>query len=375
MKIGIEAQRIFDPQRHSSDYVAINLIRALQKLDQRNEYFIFARPGDDRSSLREAPNFHVIEIPGYNYLHWEQVQLPRYMRRFRIHVMHSTANTAPVRREVPLVLNLHHINFMDTHDRTKAETRYQQLSNRYRRWIVPRVVDQAELVITVSEEEKQRILNRFPKVQANRVQVVYNGVSEAYHQVDEDVLTAIRKRYKLSENYLLHFGSTEARKNTSRVIESFITVAARIPDLSLVVTNVSGAYVDSILHMNHQSELRPRINVLESVRQEDLPGLYFGARLFLYPSTRESFINPLLEAMTVGVPIITSDLPVMHEIAGQSVICVEPTDVNLLTESILMLYTDQARSRRLVEEAQRIAQDFTWERTARQMIQIYESFK
>ncbi len=375
MKIGIEAQRIFDPQRHSSDYVAINLIRSLQKLDQRNEYFVFARPGEDRSSLLEASNFHVVEIPGYNYLHWEQVQLPRYMRRFKIHVMHSTANTAPVRREVPLVLNLHHINFMDTHDRTKAETRYQQLSNRYRRWIVPRVVDQAELVITVSEEEKQRILNRFPKVQANRVQVVYNGVSEAYYTVEESQFVTVQKRYKLPESYLLHFGSTETRKNTHRVIESFTAVASRISEVALVLTNVSGAYVDSVLHMIHQSELRSRILVLESIRQEDLPGLYFGAQLFLYPSTRESFINPLLEAMAVGVPVITSDLPVMHEIAGQSVVCIEPTDVNFLTESIVSLYRDQTRRLRLANEARQLAQDFTWERTARQMIQIYESFK
>ncbi|PKK38283.1 hypothetical protein BWI96_00360 [Siphonobacter sp. SORGH_AS_0500] len=375
MKIGIEAQRIFDPQRHSSDYVAINLIQALQKLDQRNEYFIFARPGEDRSSMQEASNFHVIEIPGYNYLHWEQVQLPRYMRRFKIHVLHSTANTAPVRREVPLVLNLHHINFMDTHDRTKAETRYQQLSNRYRRWIVPRVVDQAELVITVSEEEKQRILNRFPKVQANRVQVVYNGVSEAYHQAHEANQVAVQKRYSLPDQYVLHFGSSEARKNTQRVIEAFARVAERADQLCLVITNVSNAFVENSLAHIHKSELRNRIRILETLKQSDLPGLYLGAKVFIYPSTRESFINPLLEAMAVGVPVITSDLPVMHEIAGQSVTCIEPTDVSLLAESILTLYTDQARSSRLVEEAKQIAQDFTWERTARQMIQIYESFK
>ncbi len=371
MKIGIEAQRLFDPQKHGSDFVALDLIHALQKIDRRNEYFIFARPDADRDCLAEAPNFHVVEIPGYNYLHWEQVQLPRYMRRFQIHVLHSTANTAPVRREVPLILNLHHINFME--DRGKTETRFQQLSNRYRRWIVPRVVDQAERVITVSEDEKQRILQKFPKVKAECIQVVYNGINEIFQMAIPERQKYVRSRYQLPRMYLLGLGSTNPKKNLSGLIEAFLPLADRFPEVSLVLLYTSEALLEAAL--GSHTRLRSRIIALEQVAHEDVPALYQLASVLVYPSLRESFSAPALEALAAGVPLVASDLPSLREVIGSAARYIQPQTPDSITQAVTELLLDETLRRQLVEDGKKVVHPFTWERTARQMIQIYESFK
>ncbi|WP_420155197.1 glycosyltransferase family 4 protein [Siphonobacter sp.] len=371
MKIGIEAQRLFDPQKHGSDFVALDLIHALQKIDRRNEYFIFARPDADRDCLAEAPNFHVVEIPGYNYLHWEQVQLPRYMRRFQIHVLHSTANTAPVRREVPLILNLHHINFME--DRRKTETRFQQLSNRYRRWIVPRVVDQAERVITVSEDEKQRILQKFPKVNSDCVQVVYNGVNEAFQTVVPERQQYVQTRYRLPQSYVLGLGSTDPKKNLTGLIEAFSQLAEAFSEVSLALLDTPESLLNAAL--GSHVRLRSRILALENVAHEDVPALYQLASVMVYPSLRESFSAPALEALAAGVPLVCSDLPSLREVVGSAARYIQPQAPDSIAQALTALLSDEKLRHQLVEDGKKAVHPFTWERTARQMIQIYESFK
>ena len=108
MKIAIEAQRIFRTNKHGMDFVALESIRELQKLDHENEYFIFVTPGEDRC-LEESENVHIIELKCPTYPLWEQVALPRAVKKIRPDLLHCTSNTAPLQCPVPLILTLHDI--------------------------------------------------------------------------------------------------------------------------------------------------------------------------------------------------------------------------------------------------------------------------
>ena len=108
MKIAIEAQRIFRTNKHGMDFVALESIRELQKIDHENEYFIFVTPGEDRC-LEESENVHIIELKCPTYPLWEQVALPRAVKKIMPDLLHCTSNTAPLQCPVPLILTLHDI--------------------------------------------------------------------------------------------------------------------------------------------------------------------------------------------------------------------------------------------------------------------------
>ena len=112
MKITIEAQRIFRTNKHGMDFVALESIRELQKLDHENEYFIFVTPGEDRC-LEESENVHIIELKCPTYPLWEQVALPRAVKKIRPDLLHCTSNTAPLQCPVPLILTLHDIIYLE----------------------------------------------------------------------------------------------------------------------------------------------------------------------------------------------------------------------------------------------------------------------
>ena len=113
MKIGIEAQRIFRKKKHGMDIVALQLIRELQKADTENEYFIFVKADEDHAVLQETPNFKIITIKSAPYPYWEQVLLPREAKKYGVDVLHCTSNTAPIRIDIPLVITVHDIIYLE----------------------------------------------------------------------------------------------------------------------------------------------------------------------------------------------------------------------------------------------------------------------
>ena len=151
MKIAIEAQRIFRPNKHGMDFVALEAIRQLQKIDRENEYFIFVAPGPDRC-LEESDNLRIVEVKCPTYPLWEQVALPAALRKVKPDLLHCTSNTAPIRCSVPLILTLHDIIFLEKRQDTNKST-YQNLGRVYRRFVVPRILPKCEKIITVSQFE------------------------------------------------------------------------------------------------------------------------------------------------------------------------------------------------------------------------------
>ncbi len=147
MRIGIEAQRIFRKNKHGMDYVVLEEIKQIQKIDLINEYCIFVKPGDDRC-LKSTENVHILEINCPSYILWEQVALPKAAYHYRVELLHCTSNTAPIFYFRPLVLTLHDIIFLEPRDRNNKSI-YQNLGWLYRRLVVPIIINKCERIITV----------------------------------------------------------------------------------------------------------------------------------------------------------------------------------------------------------------------------------
>jgi len=237
MRIGIEAQRIFRERKHGIEIVALEVIRELQWIDKKNEYFIFAKQDADISCLSETENFRIIALPPANFAWWEQVMLPSVAKKYNLDILHCTGNTAPIRRTTKTLLTIHDI-FFTSFANIKGSS-YQVLGNIYRKMIFPNLASYDHL-ITVSETEKSNIVNKLG-ISPDKIEVIYNGVHPKFRPVqDEGLLASVKEKYNLPPRFVFFFSNTAPKKNTIRVLQAFGELLKHNSEAVLVVTDPSG---------------------------------------------------------------------------------------------------------------------------------------
>jgi len=372
MKIGIEAQRIFRKKRHGMDMVAVELIRNLQQLDKVNEYYIFVNQEEDSSCISESSNFKIVRLPTSPYPIWEQWYLPRAAKKLGLDLLHCTSNTAPFWGKIPLVLTLHDIIYLEKLN-FRSGTWYQRLGNLYRRWNVPQIVPKAVRVLTVSAYEQKRIQEHFDKEDPSKTVVVHNGVSLHFQPIAPALQEEKRKAYGLPEDFLLFLGNTDPKKNLKGVLEAIaILDKQKLLSLPLVMPDFGEEELMAMLDTLSATDLRSKIHLTGYIPNPDLPAIYAKATLFLYPSLRESFGLPILEAMACGCPVITSNTSSMPEIAGDAAMLIDPFDPKSMAEAIHHLLTDPAKREQLIAKGFNRPPMFSYLRGAEKALDIYE---
>lgn len=370
MRIAIEAQRIFRPNKHGMDFVALETIRELQKIDHENEYFIFVSPGEDRC-LESSENVHVIELKCPTYPLWEQVALPRAVKRIKPDLLHCTSNTAPLHCPVPLVLTLHDIIYLEKRQSSSLSW-YQEMGWHYRRLIVPRILPKCEKIITVSQFERKRILEAL-HLPDRQLVAVYNGFNSHFH-VQPKAPEIIRK-YIDADNYLFFLGNTDPKKNTPRVLKAYSNYLKKsAKKLPLLIADLKEDAINRILEEENIAEIKGSLRFPGYIANTDLAALYGGAFAFLYPSLRESFGIPMLEAMACGTPVIAGNTSAMPEIAGEGALLADPFNVEDITNKILQLEEDEAFYQQQVDYGLKRSRMFSWRNTAASLLKIYKEF-
>jgi glycosyltransferase involved in cell wall biosynthesis len=376
MKIGIEGQRLFRKKKHGMDMVALELIKNLQEIDKENEYVVFVKPDEDSEALQETDNFKIVELDGGSYPMWEQSALPKAAAKEGCDLLHCTSNTAPVKSKVPVMITLHDIIYLESISIfKKSGTWYQKLGNMYRRWVVPKVVKKSKKIITVSKFERERIRKFFNfREDDQRLVAVYNGVSRHFNPVtDEAIRKEVRKKYDLPENYLFFLGNTDPKKNTEGVLKAYANYVEQADDPAmLVMLDYEEWALNKVLADIGKKDIRKHIYLPGYIVNTDLPAIYSMATVFLYPSLRESFGIPMLEAMGCGTPVITSNTSSMPEVSGGKAKIIDPYQPQQITEAIFELMNDPELRQKLVEDGLKQAAKFTWKNMAIDVKAIYE---
>lgn len=371
MKIGIEAQRLFRPHKHGMDIVALELIRALQLIDSQNEYFIFVKADEDRSCLAETHNFHIIEIPSFNYIFWEQILLPFYAQKYNIEILHCTSNTAPMFISIPLLLTLHDVIFMEKAMGRNTASNYQKLGNLYRKWLVPKIIQKCEKIVTISEVEKLNIIKTLG-LNNDDVTVVHNGVSNRFGvKASDEMITQLRTQWNLKDDFFLFLGNVEPRKNVFNTVSAFVLFAEKNRQVKLVITGLPSVFVEDILNKIDKKSFLNRFVITGFVPENVLHTLYAEAKVFLYPSLREGFGLPILEAMAFGTPVVTSNISSMPEVAGEAAFLVNPFSVEAIALGMETAYENQVLRKEKINLGYLRLKMFTWQKTAQQMINLY----
>jgi glycosyltransferase involved in cell wall biosynthesis len=377
MKIGIEGQRLFREKKHGMDMVALELIRNLQRIDSENEYFLFIKPDVDNAVITETANFHVIKLEGGFYPLWEQVALPQAAKKAGCQILHCTSNTAPVNTKIPLVVTLHDIIYMESSYLKIMQgsgSPYQKFGNAYRRMIVPKIVKKSRKIITVSHFEKNRIGEFFGIKGDQRLTAVYNGVSEHFKPVDDKLeLLRVKEKYHLPDHYFFFLGNTDPKKNTKGTLKAFSDFLKQTgSDVRLVMLDYDRVELNKLLDEIGDRSLINRIVLTGYVVNTDLPAIYGQCELFLYPSLRESFGIPMLEAMACGVPVITSNTSSMPEVAGEAAFIIDPFKPEEITNAMISIINDKNLKMDLIHKGMDQAAKFSWKAMAENVLKIYK---
>ena len=376
MKIGIEGQRLFRKKKHGMDMVALELIRNLQLIDSENEYVLFIKPDEDNLAIKETANFKIVEIETGFYPFWEQIALPRAAQKAGCQILHCTSNTAPVFTSIPLVVTLHDIIYMESSYLKILQgsgTNYQKFGNAYRRMFVPWVIKKSRKIITVSNFEKNRIAQFFGIGNDTRLVAVYNGVSGHFKPVTDQVeLHRVKEKYHLPGRYFFFLGNTDPKKNTKGVLKAFSDFLKHTGnDMHLVMLDYDQYELEQLLDEIGDTAVINRIILTGYVVNTDLPAIYSQSEVFLYPSLRESFGIPMLEAMACGVPVITSNTSSMPEVAGDAALLIDPYKPEEITAAMVRIMAPKTLKAEMISTGFVQAAKFSWKAMAQHVLEIY----
>ncbi len=278
---------------------------------------------------------------------WEQLVLPRSVAPDGF--LWSPANAGPllVARQA---VTIHDLSVLDHTEW------YQPRFRSWSRFLLPRLARRARVTFAVSEYLRRSVIKRFG-VPEERVVVVPGAVNTAlFHPCDP---TVVREKYELSGRYILYVGTIDPRKNLERLLQAWFRLM-EFRDLTLVI---AGAESQSFRPVALGASRR-RTRFLGYVPDEDLPGLYSGAALFVMPSLFESHGLTVLEAMACGTPVVTSYAGALPEVAGDAAIQVDPTSVEGMAEAMRTLLLDDELRSKLKRKGLGRVQQFSWERSA-----------
>ncbi len=317
------------------------------------------------------PNLALLHCPLSPFALSQQWRVPGTIRRLgrRPALYHSPYYLMAYRPGLPAVVTMHDLipllypGYFSLRER---------LLFRLTTWMALRCVGQ---VIAVSSQTKND-LQRYFHLPDERIAVIPEAPGPLFRPSKAPALAATRRRYNLPARYVLYFGSNKPHKNLVRLVDAWATVAGRDPDVSagrcpLVIGGHWDARYPEARDRAEALELGQRVRFIGPVAEEVLPALYGGATLFVFPSLYEGFGLPLLEAMACGTPVVCSNRSSLPEVVGDAALLVDPVDVAALADALLRLLEDTALREHLTERAIARAATFSWERAARETLEVY----
>lgn len=233
------------------------------------------------------------------------------------------------------------------------------------------IVRHARGVITPSESSRRDAIERLG-LQPDRVRAIYHGIADPYFSSPDP--QPVRDRYKLDKPYILFVSTIEPRKNIPRLLDAYEALPLSLrQEYDLVLAGPRGWNSDAT--MARFSTSGPSVRYLGYVPEALLPGLTAGAALFAYPSLYEGFGFPVAQAMAAGVPVVTSNLSSLPEVAAGSALLVDPKSPAELSAAISRILTSPSLAAELSSKGRKLARFFNWERCARETWDFFENLR
>ncbi len=361
--VGIDAHAIGRKQGGNETY-ALGLLHGLVEISPSDFRFLvfLSRYTDVPRFLQAHPLFDFDFVSTYAGM--RIFQLSRKAAERKVALLHTQYHI-PFFCPCPSVITFHDVSFL-RHPEFFPRFLYCRL-----KFSLPYAVHRAKKIITVSEFSRKEILT-FYNIPANKVRKIYNGYSAVFKPVTEERKPQLKK-FGISRPYILSVSNLQPRKNITRLIQAFLSLAKSDKTFlhDLVIVGRKLWLYDSIFNEVRKSGYENRIIFTDYVPEEDLVVLYNFADCLVYPSLYEGFGLPVLEAMACGCPVITSSTSSLPEIAGSAGILVDPYRSEEIAHAIRKLVADPQLRKKLRDAGLKQAEQFSWRIAAKQTMEIY----
>jgi len=378
MTIGIDGNEANVKNRVGSGVYAYYLLEEFTKV-KSHQFVVFLKEKPLPDLPKENSNFKY-KVFGPKKL-WTQFALPVKLSFFpNIDVFFSPAHYGPRFSKVPNAITIFDLSYLHFPELFKKNDLYQ-LTN----WSKYSIKN-SKHIFTISESSKADIVKNY-KVNPSKITVTYPGYDkENFKPQSKPKIDRIKKKYKISDNYLIFVGTLQPRKNIERSIEAFASIVHssqyavhirksvnREPsthNLSLVIVGRKGWLYDSIFQKIKDLKLEDKVIFTDYVPSQDLPALISGAKAYVLPSLWEGFGIPVVEAQACKVPVVVSKTSSLPEVVGGSGILVDPKSIDSIAGGIKKVLTDEKLRQTLIEKGFTNIKRFSWSSCAVQTLEV-----
>ncbi len=420
MLIGIDASRANRKFKGGTEWYSYYLIRELAKIDSKNQYILYsdkplvggladltiedyaAVPGKINSSgFQEIKspfgNFRVKILEWSFTYFWTQLRLSYEMLVHRVDVLFVPAHTLPIIHPKKSIVTIHDIGFerfakLYSSDKIGPESgltsnafnflaelftggKFHPNILDYHSWSTKYALKRAKIIIAVSEFTKREMVE-FYQADAEKIKVVQNGYNnQLYRPInDRGKIQQVLNKYDIKTPYIFYAGRLEKKKNTARLVEAYAIMRQKFKDIKhkLVLVGNAGLGFDEVKYVISEFNLNDNVIITGWIPEADMPYIYSGAALFVFPSLYEGFGIPLLEAMACRVPIAASDISSIPEVVKDSASLFNPENKDDMAEKMARILLDKRLAEELINNGFKRARDFSLTKCAQETLALLE---
>ncbi|HEX6188706.1 MAG TPA: glycosyltransferase family 1 protein [Pyrinomonadaceae bacterium] len=351
-------------------HYTFELVMELARLAPRHAFELIAPasfPAEVLEQLSSYPNLRAVSVKT-NLItgRWWAVGLPYYVRRAGLDLFHGTNYEVPLRNRERNVVTVHDLSIFShaaTHDRRMATRGRRRLRIMLR---------SAARIITPTEAIKRELIDTF-KLDSKIVTVTPEAPRKAFRPMPAGQTAEVRQRLGIAGDFILCVGTIEPRKNLVTLVRAFAQLLRNTEHRpQLIVAGPKGWLTAEFDRAVAEADFGDRLRLIGYVGDEDLRALYSSCKAFVYPSLYEGFGLPPLEAMACGAPVIASRIAAHVETLGADAHLVDPADERALAQVLATLLENENERARLSRSGLERAAQFSWKKTAKLTLKIYE---
>ena len=351
MRIGVDASSVIAKKSGIGSF-ASSFLKALRESASDHEFFLY-QPSAGRD----------LNMP--RRILWESFELPRLAEKDRVDLFYSPGFSPPPRGRFKKVVTVHDLIGLIYPGNVGPAAQWY-----WSHWL-PRNVRRADTLVA-SSESTRRDIQKYLHVPEREVRVVPLAVSPVFEKRSKSVSEPTLKKYAISAPYFLCVGTLEPRKNGVLLVRAFSEIAAANPEIALVFAGKDGGAEEAIRKAVRESGLKNRVKLLGYVPDADLVNLYNGALGYVIISLYEGFGLPVLEAMSCGITGVVSRVSSLPEVAADTAWQADPADYRSVSRALSEMAENADKRGCLASAAYERSKNFSYEKTAKKMIQIFE---
>jgi len=372
LKIIIDA-RMYGLEHAGIGRYVMNLVSQLEKLDKKNEYFILLRKKYYQKLKFKNKRFKkvLVDIPHYSFK--EQIFLPGILRKIKPDLTHFPHFNVPIFWQGKYVVTIHDLI---KHQSRGIKTTTKPTPLYWLKYIVYQLtvfsaVKRARKIITPSKWWKKELAKRY-RLKPEKIVVTYEGAGEFLNKKPTISSSAALKKYGISKPFVIYTGSLYPHKNVLRLVKAIIRLNKQGKRLSLVIACARNVFLTRFKKEVEAAKGLGLVVLAGFVPDGELIALYKEAKAFVTPSLLEGFGLTPLEAMAVGLPVISSNASCLPEICGQAAVYFDPFDVKDISKKIRELVGNEKKRQVLIQKGFEQVKKYSWQKMAKETLKIYD---